>query len=98
MTDRQVLLRFAQRDSKPFYSALDRYKKFLIGLPEHGLLKECQLQNFLDGLNAATQTWVERGNGTASLYQLSADEVYWFLEDMADYDNWCWNHSPNNQG
>ncbi|EXB96187.1 hypothetical protein L484_017035 [Morus notabilis] len=59
MVDRQVLLRFAQRDSELFYSAWDRYKELLIRLPEHGLSKD---------------------------------------EDMADYDNWCWNHSPNNQG
>ena len=26
------------------------------------------------------------------------DEAYCLLEDKAGYDNWSWNHSPNNQG
>ena len=60
--------------------------------------KECQLQNFLSESCATIRTWVERGNGTASFYQLSVDEAYCLLEDMANYDNWSWNHSPNNQG
>ena len=34
---------------------------------------------------------MERGNGTASFYDQSADEAYRLLEDLAEYDYHCWN-------
>ncbi|EXB65627.1 hypothetical protein L484_025894 [Morus notabilis] len=95
MVDRQVLLRFAQQDSEPFFSAWERYKEQLIQFPDHGFLREVQLQIFLDGLDAATRMWVERGNGTTSFHQLSADEAYWWLEDMTDVNYWYGKYSTN---
>ena len=98
MADRQVLLRFAQRDSEPFFSAWERFKELLIQCPHHGFPREVQLRIFLDGLDAATRTWVERGNGTTSFHQLSADEAYWLLEDMADVNYRYWRYSTNHHG
>ena len=69
----------------------------LIWFPNHGFSKECQIQIFLDGLSAIMRHWVERGNGTAFFSQLSVDEAYCLLEDMANFDNWSCNSSMNNQ-
>ena len=98
MFDRQVLLHFSQHDLEPFYSAWWRYKQLLITFPDHGFSRECQLQNFFDGLCAPSRYWVERGNGTTSFYQLIADEAYQLLEEMTDYDYWCCKYSMSNQG
>ena len=48
--------------------------------------------NFLDGFTAATREWVKRGTIT-TLYNFTADEAYWYLEDLAGYDYQCWNPS-----
>lgn len=58
----------------------------LVRFPYHGFSRECQL------LCATTRNWVESEIGTTSFYQLSLDDAYWMLEDMAEYDHWCWNN------
>ncbi|KAM6596659.1 hypothetical protein CsatA_007183 [Cannabis sativa] len=95
MSHRQVLMNFVQHDLEPLYEAWWKYKAFLVRFPYHGLSKECQLEIFLNGLNPSTRKWVERGDGTTNFYQLSIDEAYWMLEDMAEYNEWCCN-CPNN--
>ncbi|PON66379.1 hypothetical protein PanWU01x14_110340 [Parasponia andersonii] len=47
---------------------------------------------FLHKLWPETRLWVERGNGTSTIYQLSIDEAYWLLEDMADVDYQSWSY------
>ncbi|GMN60806.1 hypothetical protein TIFTF001_029893 [Ficus carica] len=97
MSHQQVLLNFAQQHLEPFHSVRWRYTELLIRFPYHDFLKECQLQNFLNELCATTRTWVERGNGTTSFCQLSMDEDYCLLEDMAEFDHWSWNSTMDNQ-
>ena len=46
--------------------------------------------NFLDGLTARTQEWVEGGTIT-SFYNFTTDEAYQYLKDLAGYHYQCWN-------
>ena len=98
MSHRQVLLNFVQHDLEPLHSAWWRYKALLARFPYHGFSLECQLEVFLNGLCATTRDWVERGDGTTTFYQLSLDEAYWMLDDMAEYDKWSWDCSMTNHG
>ena len=86
MLDQQILMHFFQEDSELFYCAWDRYKELLFRFSNHGFPRECQLLNFLDGLQVATRTWVEGRNSTSYFYDLNADEVLWSLEEKADFD------------
>ena len=74
--DQEAVLNFVQGTDKSFYVAWERYKEILWFLPNHGFSQDGQILNFLDGLKAAIRTCVERGNGTASFYDQSADEAY----------------------
>ena len=98
MSHRQVLLNFFQHDLEPLHSAWWRYKALLTRFSSHGFSKECQLEVFRNGLCATARNWVERGDGTTTFYQLSVDEAYWMLEDMAEYDKWNWDCSMTNHG
>ena len=64
----------------------------------HSFSKECQLDIFLDALCSTTIIWIEKGDGTISLYQRSVDEAYYFLEHMAEYAHQNWPCSKNKQG
>ena len=89
--DQEAVLNFVQGTDEPFYVAWERYKELLWFFSNHGFARDGQILNFLDGLTAAIRTWVERGNGTASFYDQSADEAYRLLEDLAEYDYHYWN-------
>ena len=90
MWDRQIILQFVQGNHEPYYFTWERYKDLLRNFPYHGLDREGQLLNFLDGLTAGTREWVERGMAT-SFYNFTADEAYRYLEDLAGYDCQFWN-------
>ncbi|PON96585.1 hypothetical protein TorRG33x02_075660, partial [Trema orientale] len=83
---------FAQQNLELFHCAWTRYKELLINFPNHGFSQECQLQIFLYNVWPETRMWVERRDGTAYFHQLSADETYWLLEGMADFDYQSWNY------
>ena len=89
--DQQVILQFVQGINEPFYIAWERYQVILRNFPNHGFSREGQVLNFLDGLTAATRTWVEGGTGTTSLYDLTADEANFQLAEIAGYDYQLWN-------
>ena len=74
--DQEAVLNFVQGTDELFYVAWERYKELFWFFPNHGFSRDGQILNFLDGLTAAIRTWVERGNGTASFYDQSADEAY----------------------
>ena len=88
MWDQQEILQFVQRNHLPYYLAWERYKDILRDFPYHSFNGADQLMNFLDGLTAATREWVERGTIT-SFDNFTADEAYWYLEDLGGYDYQC---------
>ena len=89
--DQQVILQFVQGVDEPYYIAWERYQVILRNFPNHGFAREGQVLNFLDGLTTATRTWVEGETGTASLYDLTADEDSFQLAEIAGYDYQLWN-------
>ena len=89
----KVICNFVQHDSELYFEAWWRFKDLLCKFPHHGLRKDFQLRIFINGLRDPTREWVERAHGINPFYHRSINKIYWVLEDMAEYDHWCWMNS-----
>ena len=89
----KVICNFVQHDSELYFEAWWRFKDLLCKFPHHGLRKDFQLRIFINGLRDPTREWVERSHGINPFYHRSINKIYWVLEDMAEYDHWCWMNS-----
>ena len=78
---------FQQHDSESFFEVWVRFKDFLGLYTTYSLLNKFYLK-FLFGLNEETERWVKDGvySSGVPLLSRSEDEVFYLLEDMANYD------------
>ncbi|GKC39369.1 hypothetical protein Tco_1051753 [Tanacetum coccineum] len=70
--------------------AWNRFKDLLQKVPRHGINLCLQVQIFYDHVNLASRRTIDQAAG-GKLHDKNAKESWALLEDLALYDNECWN-------
>jgi hypothetical protein len=81
---------FQQRQSETLYEAWTRFKDLLQKVPHHGIDLWLQVQIFYDHIDLSTRRTIDQSAG-GKLRDLSAEESWELIEDLALYDNESWN-------
>ena len=80
---------FQQRQGETLYEAWTRFKDLLQKVPHHGIDIWLQVQIFYDHINLSTRRPIDQSAG-GTLRDLSAEESWELIEDLALYDNESW--------
>ena len=86
---RNDILMFQQRQGETLYEAWTRFKDLLQKVPHHGIELWLQVQIFYDHINLSTRQTIDQSAG-GKLRDLSAEQSWALLEDLALYDNESW--------
>ena len=81
---------FQQHQGESLYEAWTRFKDFLHKVPHHGIDLWLQVQLFYDHVNFPTKRSIDQAAG-GKLSDLTAEESWGIIEDLALYDNESWN-------
>ena len=81
---------FQQCQGETLYKAWTRFKDLLQKIPHHGIDLWLQVQIFYDHVNLPTRQTIDQAAG-GKLRDRSAEESWEIIEDLALYDNECWN-------
>jgi hypothetical protein len=81
---------FQQRQGETLYEAWTRFKDLLQKVPHHGIDLWLQVQIFYDHIDLSTRRTMDLSAG-GKLRDLSAEESWELIEDLALYDNESWN-------
>ena len=87
---RNDILMFQQREGETLYEAWTRFKDLLQKVPHHGIDLWLQVQIFYDHIGLSTRRTIDQSAG-GKLRDLSAEESWELIEDLALYDNESWN-------
>jgi hypothetical protein len=87
---RKDILMFQQRQGETIYEAWTRFKDLLQKVPHHGIDLWLQVQIFYDHIDLSTRRTIDQLAG-GKLRDLSAEESWELIEDLALYDNESWN-------
>ncbi|PWA80617.1 hypothetical protein CTI12_AA195860 [Artemisia annua] len=87
---RNDILAFQQRQGETLCEAWTRFKDLLKKVPHHGIDLWLQVQIFYDHINLPTRQTIDQAAG-GKLRDLSAEQSWDLLEDLALYDNESWN-------
>jgi hypothetical protein len=83
---RNDILMFQQRQGETLYEAWTRFKDLLHKVPHHGIDLWLQVQIFYDHIDLSTRRTIDQSAG-GKLRDLSAEESWELIEDLALYDN-----------
>ena len=81
---------FQQHQGETLYEAWTRFKDLLQKVPHHGIDLWLQVQIFYDHIDISTRWTIDQSAG-GKLRDLSAEESWELIEDLALYDNESWN-------
>ena len=81
---------FQQRQGETLYEAWTRFKDLLKKVPHYGIDVWLQVQIFYDHVNQSTKQTIDQAAG-GKLRDWSEEESWELIEDLALYDNECWN-------
>jgi hypothetical protein len=87
---RNDILMFQQRQNESLYEAWTRFKDLLQKVPHHGIDLWLQVQIFYDHIDIPTRRTIDQSAG-GKLRDLSAEQSWELIEDLALYDNESWN-------
>jgi hypothetical protein len=87
---RNDILMFQQRQGETLYEAWTHFKDLLQKVPHHGIDLWLQVQIFYDHIDLSTRRTIDQSAG-GKLRDLSAEESWELIEDLALYDNESWN-------
>ena len=87
---RNDILMFQQRQGETLYEAWTRFKDLLQKVPHHGIDLWLQVQIFYDHIDISTRRTIDQSAG-GKLRDLSAEQSWELIEDLALYDNESWN-------
>jgi hypothetical protein len=87
---RNDILMFQQRQNESLYKAWTRFKDLLQKVPHHGIDLWLQVQIFYDHIDIPTRRTIDQSAG-GKLRDLSAEQSWELIEDLALYDNESWN-------
>jgi hypothetical protein len=87
---RNDILMFQQRQGETLYEAWTHFKDLLQKVPHHGIDLWLQVQIFYDHIDISTRRTIDQSAG-GKLRDLSAEESWELIEDLALYDNESWN-------
>ena len=87
---RNDILMFQQRQNESLYEAWTRFKDLLQKVPHHGIDLWLQVQIFYDHIDISTRRTIDQSAG-GKLRDLSAEQSWELIEDLALYDNESWN-------
>jgi hypothetical protein len=87
---RNDILMFQQRQGETLYEAWTRFKDLLQKVPHHGIYLWLQVQIFYDHIDLSTRKTIDQSAG-GKLRDLSAEESWELIENLALYDNESWN-------
>ena len=82
---------FQQCQGETLYEAWTRFKYLLLKVPHHGIDLWLQVQIFYDHVNQSTRQTIDQAVG-GKLHDKNAEELWGIIEDIALYDNECWNN------
>jgi hypothetical protein len=85
---RNEILMFQQRQGETLYEAWTRFKDLLHKVPHHDLW--LQVQIFYYHIDLSTRRTIDQSAG-GKLHDLSVEESWELIEDLALYDNESWN-------
>ena len=80
------------RQGETLYEAWTRFKDLLQKVPHHGIELWLQVQIFYDHIDLSTRRAIDQSAG-GKLRDLSAEESWELIEDLALYDNESWSDS-----
>ena len=81
---------FQQRQNESLYEAWTSFKDLLQKVPHHGIDLWLQVQIFYDHIDISTRRAIDQSAG-GKLHDLSAEQSWELIEDLAFYDNESWN-------
>jgi hypothetical protein len=81
---------FQQRQGETLYEAWTRFKDLLQKVPHHGIDLWLQVQIFYDHIDLSIRRTIDQSAG-GKLRDLSREESWELIEDLALYDNESWN-------
>ena len=87
---RNDILMFQQRQNESLYEAWTRFKDLLQKVPHHGIDLWLQVQIFYDHIEISPRRTIDQLAG-GKLCDLSAEQSWELIEDLALYDNESWN-------
>jgi hypothetical protein len=87
---RNDILMFQQHQGETLYEAWTRFKDLLQKVPHHGIDLWLQVQIFYDHIDLSIRRTIDQSAG-GKLRDLSAEESWKLIEDLALYDNESWN-------
>ncbi|GJS72760.1 MAK10-like protein [Tanacetum coccineum] len=87
---RNDTLMFQQHHGESLSKAWTRFKDLLQKVPHHGIDLWLQVQIFYDHVNPVTRRTIDQ-SASGKLRELNAEESWALLENLAIYDNECWN-------
>lgn len=87
---RNDILMFQQHQNESLYEAWTRFKDLLQKVPHHGIDLWLQVQIFYDHIDLSMRRAIGQSAG-GKLRDLSAEQSWELIEDLALYDNESWN-------